>query len=46
MLSGYKAGQTVLIGHQAGPSGLVTLAQVEAVTLRLYSQILLIREVG
>ena len=36
-----RLARAVLSGHQAGQAGLVTLAQVEADTLRLYSQILL-----
>ena len=35
-----RLARAVLSGHQAGQAGLVTLAQVEADTLRLYSQIL------
>ena len=35
-----RLARAVLSGHQAGQEGRVTLAQVEADTLRLYSQIL------
>lgn len=35
-----RLARAVLRGHEAGQAGLVTLAQVEADTLRLYSQIL------
>ena len=35
-----RLARAVLSGHEAGQAGLVILAQVEADTLRLYSQIL------